>query len=216
MDTEYGRTPLAWAALSGYGGVLKALLEQDVCTSTLDNINQSPLSLALSKGHDEVIRILRGNANSCSTGHGGQAPLPPPPLPPSPLPSSAEDADGRAVDIQSRSHVLNTDITDLTTAPTLSSANLDERDGVFDPEGPLPKSADSDLSSTEPPMLPPPISSRLLKSSSPPGKSDNHPHNTRSTPSLALDRYFLIASFICLLAFLVYILPSQSSHILTR
>ena len=58
-DTKYGRTPLSWAAESGYKGVVKALLERpDIRAATPDNKNQTPLSLALSKGHAGVGRIL--------------------------------------------------------------------------------------------------------------------------------------------------------------
>ncbi|KAG0135519.1 hypothetical protein HOY82DRAFT_551352 [Tuber indicum] len=38
-------------------------------------------------------------------------------------------------------------------------------------------------------------------------KVDTHPKNTPSILSLTVDRYFAIASFVCLLAFLVYIVP---------
>jgi len=65
VDTGTGRTPLSWAALCGHAGVVKLLLgRNDVRPATLDNTNQTPLLLALSGGHDEVVRILQDNPNS--------------------------------------------------------------------------------------------------------------------------------------------------------
>jgi len=70
-DTEYGRTPLSWAAWFGHVAVVKILLErQDVSATALDHEGQTPLSLALSKGRDEVVRVLRDNANSRTTHRG--------------------------------------------------------------------------------------------------------------------------------------------------
>jgi len=70
-DTKYGRTPLSWAARFGQVAVVKILLElQDASATALDHEGQTPLSLALSEGHDEVVRILRDNANSRTTHHG--------------------------------------------------------------------------------------------------------------------------------------------------
>jgi len=63
-DTTTGRTPLSWAAYGGRVGVVKLLLErQDVHTTKPDNEDQTPLLLALSRGHHEVARILRDYAN---------------------------------------------------------------------------------------------------------------------------------------------------------
>jgi len=59
-DTEYGRTPLSWAAEKGHEGVVKVLLGRgDVRTITPDNWGQTPLPLALSQGHHGVVRILQ-------------------------------------------------------------------------------------------------------------------------------------------------------------
>jgi len=50
IDTQEGRTPLSWAAEYGHEAVVKMLLERkDICTTTPDNKNQTPLSLALTK-----------------------------------------------------------------------------------------------------------------------------------------------------------------------
>jgi len=69
-DTKYGRTPLSWAANNGCVALVMILLErQDVSTTAPDHGGQTPLSLALSGGNDEVVRILRDNANSRTTHH---------------------------------------------------------------------------------------------------------------------------------------------------
>ncbi|PUU73834.1 hypothetical protein B9Z19DRAFT_891273, partial [Tuber borchii] len=70
-----------------------------------------------------------------------------------------------------------------------------------------PKSVENDVSAAEPPMVPQLPLTQPLKSLCPPRKTDTHP-NGRSHLSFAADRFFLVASFICLLAFLVYIFSS--------
>ncbi|PWW74898.1 hypothetical protein C7212DRAFT_26153, partial [Tuber magnatum] len=71
----------------------------------------------------------------------------------------------------------------------------------------FPKSADSDPISTEPSGLSqhPPIWPLSLWR--PPKKTDPH-HNPRLILSLTVGQYFITAFFVCILAFLVYILPS--------
>ena len=79
-DTEYGRTPLLWAADDGDVKVVKILLQRsDIHTATPDNQNQTPLSLALSKGYHGVAKILRewDNANSNTVDSRGRSSLPP-------------------------------------------------------------------------------------------------------------------------------------------
>jgi len=71
VDTRTGRTPLSWAASCGRVGVVKILLaRKDIHTATPDNGNQTPLLLALSGGHDEVVRILQHKPNSQTAGPG--------------------------------------------------------------------------------------------------------------------------------------------------
>ncbi|PUU74179.1 hypothetical protein B9Z19DRAFT_891341, partial [Tuber borchii] len=77
------------------------------------------------------------------------------------------------------------------------------------PKGPLPKSTDRALPPTEPSTLPQLPSMWLLKFRYPPKETNIHPNNTRSALSIAVDRYFIIASLICLFAFLIYFLPSS-------
>ena len=71
-DTKNRRTPLVWVVVNGHGGVAKILLERDgVRATTPDHNNQTPLSLALSKRHHEVVRTLQENYNSHATEPGG-------------------------------------------------------------------------------------------------------------------------------------------------
>ena len=204
-DTWCGRTPLAWAALYGHGRVVRMLLErQDVRPTALDHRNQTPLSLALSKGHNEVVRIFHDNANPYTTDRGDQTSLPP----------SAGHLGGRAVDMEPQSHDPNTRIIGFNAQPPFPPADPDEREVVSDHTEPLPRPADSDLPSTKQSRLRQ-LHSWLPKLSRPPRKTNCHSNNYRSALSLALDRYYLIASLICLLAFLAYIFPPSLPHILS-
>ena len=65
-DTGYGRTPLSWGAVYGHEGIVNLLLERkDIRIAALDNNYQTPLSLASSKGHAGVVKMLeRHDTNS--------------------------------------------------------------------------------------------------------------------------------------------------------
>jgi len=205
-DTKYGRAPLSWAARRGHEGVVKMLLERkDVHIATLDNNSQTPLSLALSKGHDEVVRIIQGwgDANSGVPDSGGQESCPPP------------AGDRGVVEMQFRGDDPNTGVADLNGEPTLPFADPDEREVVLNFEHSLSEPTDSDFSPTTPPRLPQPPSVGPLGFRYPSGKTDIHPNATQSILSFAADRCFIIASFFCLLAFLLYFLPSSLLDILS-
>jgi len=198
IDTSNGRTPLSWAALRGCVGVVKVLLErQDVYVALPDMNNQTPLSLALSEGHDEIVEILLGNSGSRAVDHSGQALLL----------ASSRNGDECAVDMQFRDRDSNSDIAGINTPLVLPSAIVNGQEGVSDPKDPPP--------STKPPTLPQRFM-WLLKFWSPHRKTDSDTNNPRPTLSLALYRYFLIASFICLLAFLVCVLPSPIPHVFSH
>ena len=53
------RTPLLWAAMNGYEGVVRLLLgRKDVDPDRSDNIDSTPLSWAANNGHEGVIKLL--------------------------------------------------------------------------------------------------------------------------------------------------------------
>ncbi|KAG0128122.1 hypothetical protein HOY82DRAFT_42679 [Tuber indicum] len=167
-DTEYGRTPLSWAAHFGREGVVKLLLaRKDVHTTTSDSTNQTPLSLARARGWNRIIHILhkRDTVNSGTADHAPRHPFSPP----------------------------------LAVGPN-------EPEPVSDPQDSLSDPANCDLPSTEQPTLhqPPPIPPQM--------KVDIRPNDPRSILAYTrpADRYFTIACLVCLLALLVYILPSSS------
>ena len=192
VDIGYGRTPLTWALVKGHGGVLKLLLEQQGSrTATLDKKSQTPPSLVLSEAHDQVVQILRDNSNyTTSAGHGGQ----------------------RTADPQSRNHDPDT-IINLNHQLAPPPAYPGDRNGTPEPKDPFSKSVESDLSEAESTALPRPHSMSPLKPLSPPPRTDTHSNSARSTLSFALSWYFFTASFICLLAFLVYSPPSSLPYI---
>ena len=111
-DTQDGRTPHTLAAENGDERLVKILSERkDVCTVTPDNENQTPLSLALSKDHGGVVRILleRGNVDSNTGGLSGQASFPP----------SSRGGDECVAEIEFRYNDPNTDIANLDGQPTV-------------------------------------------------------------------------------------------------
>ncbi|RPA91169.1 ankyrin [Choiromyces venosus 120613-1] len=147
-DTKYGWTPLCWAARNGSDGVVKIFLErEDVRIDTPDSENETPVSLALSKGYNQVVKMLQdringssatvGNASheitSHSSGHGVEC----------------------VVDMQSGGGDHGTNIADLDGQKTLPSANLNEREQILDCNDSDPSSGESHLSSTEHSNLPP-------------------------------------------------------------
>ncbi|RPA92093.1 ankyrin, partial [Choiromyces venosus 120613-1] len=78
-DTIYGRTPLGWAARKGHEAVIKTLLAQEgVHTNTPDNLDKTPLSMAHSRGRNQIVKILQKKISHISnpTQYGGQAVTP--------------------------------------------------------------------------------------------------------------------------------------------
>ncbi|KAG0135463.1 hypothetical protein HOY82DRAFT_551571 [Tuber indicum] len=194
-DTEYGQTPLSWAASRGHKGVVQMLLERkDVSSTTLDLENETPLSRARSNGHEQVVRLLldRGHVNSPGVDCAGRE---------SPPASSGHGDCAVALKFKCATH-----ITDIIGQHALPSPDPGDREPVSDLQGALSNSSGSDLPSTEQPALsktPPrwPLSFWSLRR-----KADPHPDNTGSTLSFPVARYFMVASLVCLFAFLVYTL----------
>jgi len=77
-DTDDGRTPLSHAAWWGYEGIVKMLLDRnDIRIDIQDHKNQTAHSLALSKGHDKIARMISERAIKSDTADpGNQEPLP--------------------------------------------------------------------------------------------------------------------------------------------
>ncbi|PUU74216.1 hypothetical protein B9Z19DRAFT_893825, partial [Tuber borchii] len=68
----------------------------------------------------------------------------------------------------------------------------------------VPTSPDNDPPATEPSISPQNPSIWPLNFPYSLWKSDTHPNNASSTPPIAANRYWVIGSCVCLLAFLAY------------
>ncbi|KAJ0136327.1 hypothetical protein HZ326_20675 [Fusarium oxysporum f. sp. albedinis] len=75
-DSEYGRTPLSWAAGNGHKATVKLLLENGAGVESKDEIGQTPLSWAAGNGHEAVVKLLLENgAGVESKDEDGRTPL---------------------------------------------------------------------------------------------------------------------------------------------
>ncbi|KAG0633320.1 hypothetical protein HOY80DRAFT_992204 [Tuber brumale] len=175
---------------------------RDVRATTTDGANQTPLSRALSKGHDRVVKMLleRDGVNSDTADRVGHHP-PRPPL----------GVGAGVVGMPFRGDNLNISITNINGQQAHLLADPNKRELVSGLDGSLSKPADSNLPSTEQ-SGPPPIRPPKLPSPESQHPTQQHSINspTRGPPA---DRYFTIALLVCLLAFLVYILPSSLPEI---
>ncbi|KAJ1328888.1 ankyrin repeat domain-containing protein 50 [Microdochium nivale] len=58
-DSEYGRTPLSWAAKNGHEASVKLLLEKGADIEAKDSeYGQTPLSWAAENGHEAIVKLL--------------------------------------------------------------------------------------------------------------------------------------------------------------
>ena len=199
VDTFYGRTPLSWAAENGYEGVVNMLLERkDVRAPMPDSLNQTPQRLALLEGHDGAATILQkqGNPNCAAVDCCG----------PTSFPRSTLPRDEPVVETQFRSHDPNTN-SDGQHPPLQVAQNEQPRlPGIGDS---VPKSTVTGLSAQSPWWSLPLFFIWPLNLRYSPRKPDAPP-NTRSILSFPVTRSFILASVVCLLAFLLYIFPSLS------
>ncbi|KAG0136146.1 hypothetical protein HOY82DRAFT_95882 [Tuber indicum] len=133
------------------------------------------------------------------------------------LPTSAGCGDECTMGLQFRSGTLNTDTANISGQLSLLSSDPNECHPILDHKSSLSKSTDSDLPTTEQPVLYQPPPTWPLSFWYPRRKSGTHPDQTRSILSLTVDWYFIIASFVCLFASLFFILrPSLPEIFLLR
>ena len=197
--TKYGQTPLPWAADSAHDGTVNLLIERNRIQTTMpDHISQTPQSLALPELRYGVVRIPpeQNTANCAQADSGGQISFSPSSMPQNEC----------VAEMQFRSHDPNTDMTDFSGQLAPLPASHHNSPHLSDLGDPVSKPTDSGLS-TQSPRRPQPFSIWPLKLWYPPRKTDTHP-NTQSILSFAVGRSFIIASLICLFAFLLYTFPS--------
>jgi len=198
-DTFYGRAPLSWAAENWHDGIVNMLLEwKDVRTPMPDSMNQTPQRSALLEGHDGAATILQkqGNPNCAAVDCCG----------PTSFPRSTLPQDEPMFGTQFGSHDPNTN-SDGQHPPLQVAPNEQPRSpGLGDS---VPKSTVTGLSTQSPwwslPLFfiwPPNLRYSPRKPDAPP--------NTRSILSFPVTRSFILASVVCLLAFLLYIFSSLS------
>jgi len=195
-DTNDDRTPLSHAAVNGYEEVVKMLLERnDIRTDIRDNQNQTPLSLALSQGHHKIARMIseRTSPKSNTAGPIIQA-----------LPPSAQHGEEPEAEKQLRCDHPNTKPAVPIGPPTSPPADLNTPEGAPDCKDSISNSADSTIPSTEPPSPPRPHPRWRLKFWHSLCKIGTL---TRTPRQPTINRHLVIASFVCILAFLLYILP---------
>jgi ankyrin repeat protein len=79
LKSQYGPTPLSWAAGNGYDAVVYLLLAKDgIAPDLMDSqYSQTPLSCAAERGHEVVVKLLldTGKAEVDSKDDGGRTPL---------------------------------------------------------------------------------------------------------------------------------------------
>ncbi|RKK27976.1 hypothetical protein BFJ66_g16403, partial [Fusarium oxysporum f. sp. cepae] len=75
-DSEYGRTPLSWAAGNGHKATVKLLLENGAGVESKDEFGQTLLSWAAENGHEAVVKLLLENGAGVESKDGdGRTPL---------------------------------------------------------------------------------------------------------------------------------------------
>jgi hypothetical protein len=76
MDSEYGRTPLSWAAWNGREAIVKLLLEKGADVEAKDTYGQTPLWGAAANGREAIVKLLLEKGADVESKDGnGQTPL---------------------------------------------------------------------------------------------------------------------------------------------
>ena len=205
LDTEYGRAPLSWAVEKGHEGIVNMLMgRKNVFTATPDNTNQTPQPPALSEGHNTVVSIPqeRGNVNCAAADHGGPSSLTPSPV----------TRDECAVGMQLQSHDSSIDMAGSNGPPEPLPVTHHQQSRLVNLADSISKPADSGGPSAQSPLWPQSLPIWPPELSNPPPKTDAHP-SIQPIFSFAVNRSFVIAFFVCLFAFLLYIFPSSSLDI---
>jgi len=195
-DTLNGYTPLSYAAESGHEGMVRMLLERnDIRTDTRDKENQTPRLLALYYGYDKIARMIseRADTNPNTADPSSQTSRP----------LSAEDGEESPAETRPGGDHPSTNMADPISQPTSPPAHPNTPEGLSDCQGSIPNSANSTIPSTEPPDPPPLKFWHSLRNIA----------NTLSALSIVINRHWIIASLVCILAFLLYILPFQLSNV---
>ena len=196
--TDDGRTPLSNAAMWGYEGIVKMLLDRnDIRIDTRDRKNKTALSWALSEGHDKIAKMIleRAGIKSDIADPGNQESLP----------SSARDGEESVAEIELRDDHSNATTANPSVEPTSPPADSHVPEAVPDCEYSFPDSTDSIIPSTKLSCPPQPPSPGPLEPRHSRRQTAAHPDNTPSTVSIAPNKNFITASFICILAFLLYV-----------
>jgi len=185
-DTASGCTPLLWAASRGHEGVARMLLERKgVNPDRADTkYGRTPLSWAARHGYEPIVKMLleRKDVRTDMQDNKNQTPLS----------LALSGGHHSLVRLLSERGNPNSNIADLGSQVSR----------------PLP--ANSITLSTQPSSLPQPP---LMSPSDfwyPLSKTAASPSTPRSTLPIAANLHLITASFVCVLAFLIYILPLSS------
>ena len=206
VNTSDGRTPLSHAAMYGYEGIVKMLLDRNDIHIIPDHENKTALSWALDYRQDKIARMISERTASMSetADPGSQESLPP----------SAGDEDEFMAETEPSDDYSNTNTADPGVEPTSPPADSHVLEVVPDCECSFPDSTDSIIpSATELSCSPQPPSPKPLKFQYSRSQTATHPNNPPSTVSIMANQHFIIATFICILAILLYVLPFSLPNI---
>ena len=210
----YGQTPLSWAAWRGHEEVVRVLLGRgDVKLDQADTrYGRTPLSLAAERGYEGVVRALlesQGvNLNTADTRYGQ-----------TPLEWAAQRGHEGVVkmlsgwkDVHTNTTPDNKDQARLSLADgklALPPIDPDGREVMVDFDDSVSVSADSDSSLTEPSRLPQHSPTGPLEFWDALRKAGSYSSTIQSILAFTADGSFIIPSLICLLAFILYVLPDS-------